>query len=39
MRKLLYEVYNALASLLTILVPPEPETQVTTTRKKKSGGK
>ena len=41
MRKLLYEVYNALASLLTILVPPEPEPgpQVTTTRKKKTGGK
>ena len=39
MRKLLYEVYNALTAIINILVPPTPEPTVSTTRKKKTGGK
>ena len=39
MRKLLVAMYDALASIVTILTPEEPETDVSNTRTTKGGKK
>lgn len=38
MRKLLYEIYNALASIVNTLTPAEPETDIQNNRRVTKGG-